>query len=123
MTQKPRPPQLAPRGAAPMDRDHRHPPAWTGADAEVAVKRRERKARAISKRGNRQLQTLSIVCVTSIIKLAKRGLKVPLWIQTLLQRRPVNVVSVALANKVARTIWALLVRGGIYQEPAAMLKT
>jgi hypothetical protein len=28
-----------------------------------------------------------------------------------------------LANKIARTIWALLVRGGIYQAPAAMLKS
>ncbi|MGY3404151.1 hypothetical protein ACVWZV_000264 [Bradyrhizobium sp. GM5.1] len=29
----------------------------------------------------------------------------------------------ALANKIARTIWALLVKGGVYQAPAAMLKT
>jgi len=56
-------------------------------------------------------------------QLAKRGLKVPLWIRTMLQRRPVKVVSVALANKIARTIWALLVRGGVYQAAAAMLKT
>ncbi|MET4045931.1 hypothetical protein ABIC03_007668 [Bradyrhizobium sp. RT6a] len=39
----------------------------------------------------------------------------------MLQRRPVKVVAVALANYGA--IWALLVRGGIYQAPAAMLKT
>lgn len=34
-------------------------------------------------------------------------------------------LSVALANKIARTIWALLVSGGIYyhQPPAAMLKS
>jgi transposase len=64
-----------------------------------------------------------IVGATSIIKLAKRGLKVPLWIRTMLQRRPVKVVSVALANRIARTIWALLVRGSIYQAPAAMLKS
>lgn len=69
------------------------------------------------------MRTLLIVGATSIIKLAKRGLKVPLWIRTMLQRRPVKVVSVALANKIARTIWALLVRGGIYQAPAAMLKS
>jgi transposase len=52
-----------------------------------------------------------ILGATSIIKLAKRGLeslKVPLWIRTMLQRRPVKVVSVALASKIARTIWALL---------------
>ncbi|MCS3969467.1 transposase [Bradyrhizobium japonicum] len=71
---------------------------------------------AISMRGNRQLRTLLIVGATSIIKLANRGLKVPLWIRTMLQRRPVKVVSVALANKIARTIWALLVRGGIFRR-------
>ncbi|MGY4327419.1 transposase [Bradyrhizobium sp. LB7.2] len=65
---------------------------------------------------------LLIVGATSIIKLAKRGLKVPLWVRSMLQRRPVKVDSVALANKVARTIWALLVMGGVYQAPAAMLK-
>jgi transposase len=41
----------------------------------------------------------------------------------MLQRRPVKVVSAALANKIARTIWALLVRGGVYQTPATMLKS
>lgn len=35
----------------------------------------------------------------------------------MLQRRPVKVVSVALVNKKARTILALLVKGGIYQAP------
>ena len=37
-------------------------------------------------------------------------------------RRPFRVVAVALANKIARTIWALLVKGGIYQAPPAMAK-
>jgi transposase len=33
-------------------------------------------------------------------------------------RRPYKVAAVALANKVARTIWALLVKGGTYQAIA-----
>ncbi|MGY3364307.1 transposase [Bradyrhizobium sp. GM2.4] len=97
--------------------------AWTGLTPRAQSSGGKERLGAISKRGNRQLRTLLIVGATSIIKLAKRGLKVPLWIRTMLQRRPVKVVSVALANKIARTIWALLVRGGIYQAPAAMLKS
>ncbi|MGY3117042.1 transposase [Bradyrhizobium sp. S3.14.4] len=97
--------------------------AWTGLTPRARSSGGKERLGAISKRGNRQLRTLLIVGATSIIKLAKRGLKVPLWIRTMLQRRPVKVVSVALANKIARTIWALLVRGGIYQAPAAMLKS
>jgi transposase len=38
----------------------------------------------------------------------------------LLQRRPTRVVTVAIANKTARTIWALLARGGIYRQPVAL---
>ena len=37
-------------------------------------------------------------------------------------QRPFKVVAVALANKIAQTIWALLVKGGIYQAPPAITK-
>jgi hypothetical protein len=33
------------------------------------------------------------------------------WLQSLLQRRPKNVAIAALANKMARTAWALLAHG------------
>ncbi|MCK1433510.1 transposase [Bradyrhizobium sp. 87] len=100
-----------------------HFAAWTGLTPRAQSSGWKEWLGAVSKTGNRRLRTLLIVGATSIIKLGKRGLKVPLWIRTMLQRRPVKVVSVALANKIARTIWALLVRGGIYQAPAAMLKS
>jgi transposase len=44
------------------------------------------------------------------------------WTGALLARRPFKVVAVALANNIARTIWALLVKGGLYQAPPAMAK-
>ena len=37
-------------------------------------------------------------------------------------RRPYKVAAVALANKIARTIWALLVKGGTYHPPVIMVK-
>ena len=37
-------------------------------------------------------------------------------------RRPFKVVAVALANKMARIIWALLAKGGLYQAPPEMAK-
>jgi len=43
----------------------------------------------------------------------------PYGITALLARRPYKVVAVALANKMARIIWALLVKGGRYQENGA----
>ena len=42
------------------------------------------------------------------------------WLMSLLKRRPARLVSVAQANKTARIVWALLVRGGAYRMPAAL---
>ena len=39
------------------------------------------------------------------------------WLTQLLARRPFKVVAVALANKMARTAWALLAHGGTYRAP------
>lgn len=68
----------------------------------------------ISKRGDVYLRTLLIHGARSVLlsHARKRG-DGPLqkWLGELLQRRPSNVVAVALANKMARTIWALLAHG------------
>ena len=42
------------------------------------------------------------------------------WLIQLLARRPAKVVAVALANKMARTAWAVLARGENYRAPALM---
>lgn len=70
---------------------------------------------SISKRGNQQLRTLLVAGATSILKLARRGLQPSPWIAAIMLRRPFKVVAVALANKIARIIWALLVRGDTYR--------
>lgn len=40
------------------------------------------------------------------------------WLAQILARKPRMLVAVALANKNARIIWALLARGGVYRAPA-----
>jgi len=40
-----------------------------------------------------------------------------MWTTALLARRPPKIAAVALANKMARIIWALLVKGGVYRQP------
>jgi len=37
----------------------------------------------------------------------------------MLARKPRMLVTVALANKMARTVWALLAKGGVYRAPFA----
>jgi transposase len=58
----------------------------------------------ISKRGDRYLRTLLIHGARSVLTHSKAP---PEWVTNLAQRRPRNVAVVALANKMARTIWAL----------------
>ena len=96
--------------------------AWIGITPGANSSGGKERLGGISKRGNKQLRTLLIVGATSILKQVRRGVKLPEWIITLMARRPYKVVAVALANKMARTIWALLVKGGIYRAPAIMAK-
>ncbi|WP_406833990.1 IS110 family transposase [Pseudomonas asiatica] len=65
----------------------------------------------LSKRGDTYLRTLLMHGARSIIN---RGQK-SRWIELLLARRPYNVVVAALANKLARTLWAVLAKGSPYQ--------
>ena len=66
----------------------------------------------ISKRGDRYLRTLLIHGARAVLTTSKAP---PAWALRLAERRPPNVVTVALANKTARTIWALLAHGRAYQ--------
>ena len=67
----------------------------------------------ISKRGDPYLRTLLIHGARAVIRHSKQK---PKWLEQMLVRRPVNVVIVALANKMARTAWALVAHGREYQR-------
>ncbi len=70
----------------------------------------------ISKRGDRALRRLLVLGATSVIAHQRRTKTLDPWIAGLLQRRPFRVVATALAAKMARIAWALLVRGETYQS-------
>lgn len=67
----------------------------------------------LSKRGDPYLRTLLIHGARAVIAHAK---VMPVWLEELLRRRPPNVAVVALANKMARTAWALVAHGRAYQS-------
>lgn len=73
----------------------------------------------VSKRGDVYLRTLLIHGARSVLTHSK---ELEPGLQKLLARRPRNVVAVALANKMARTIWALLKHGREYQKGHAWLQ-
>ncbi|MDH6153644.1 MULTISPECIES: IS110 family transposase [Paraburkholderia] len=71
------------------------------------------KLQGISKRGDTYLRTLLVHGARSIIYRAKEP---DLWVEQMKQRRPLNVVIVAMANKLARIIWAVLAHQQPYRK-------
>lgn len=70
----------------------------------------------ISKQGNVHLRRLLIIGAHTVLRWHKKNAtSLSRWLAQLLERRPANLVAVALANKMARTAWAIMMRGGIYQ--------
>ena len=67
----------------------------------------------ISKRGDTYVRTLLIHGARAVLSHAKDPSE---WVEQIRTRRPANVVTVALANKMARTIWALLAHDRQYQK-------
>ena len=75
---------------------------------------------ATSKRGERSLRRLLIIGASGVLRWAARnGAPAGSWIARLLARKPPMLVRVALANKMARVLWALMARGGVYRAPVA----
>ena len=78
----------------------------------------------ISKMGDKYLRRLLVVGMTSLIRRAKyKPEAVDPWLADLLSRKPARLVTVALANKAARVVWAIMVRGGVYRMPAGARAT
>lgn len=73
----------------------------------------------ISKRGDTYVRTLLIHGARSVLFHAKEPGP---WVEQMKKRRPMNVVTVALANKMARTIWAILAHDRPYQNGHVSVK-
>jgi transposase len=71
---------------------------------------------SISKRGDPYVRTLLIHGARSVITYQRRAKRLSPWLKALLERRPLNVAVVALANKMARTAWAIAAHERAYQQ-------
>ena len=66
--------------------------------------------------GDKYLRKLLVIGATSLIRRARaKPESVHPHLVNLLARKPVRVASVAMANKTARIVWAIMARGGVYQ--------
>ena len=101
-------------------RSARHFAAWLGLVARQNSSGGKPRLGRISKMGNRYLRKLLVLGATSSLRRVRRE-QTPLaaWTRRLLERRPPRLVSVALANKMARIAWAVMTRGETYRPQAA----
>lgn len=73
----------------------------------------------ITKQGDRYLRQMLVVGALAVVRYAVRnGTRRP-WLVQLLARRTPKVAAVALANKTARMVWAIMTSGERYREPVA----
>jgi transposase len=104
---------VATMGDARAFRSGREFAAWLGLVPGQAGTGGRVRLPGISKRGDTYLRTLLIHGARAVLRHAKEP---GAWLQEISKRRPPNVVTVALANKMARTIWALLAHDRSYQK-------
>ncbi len=98
----------------------RHFAAWIGLVPKQNSSGAKQRQGGISKQGDRTLRRLLVLGATAVIRHARTKPRAEAgWLKGLPDRRPAKLAAVAQANRTARTVWALLVRGGTYRGPTA----
>ena len=92
--------------------------AWLGLVPRQHSSGGKQKLGKTSKMGQRDIRRLLVIGATAVIRWAsRRGAPAGSWLARMLARKPIPVVAVALANKMARGIWAMLSRDENYRGP------
>jgi len=97
---------------------HLHFAAWLGLVPKQHSTGGKQRLGKTSKMGQRDIRRLLVIGATAVIRWAsRRGAPKGSWLARMLERKPIPVVAVALTNKMARGIWAMLTRGETYRGP------
>lgn len=103
-------------------RSGRHFAAWLGLTPKQNSTGGKTRLGGISRQGNERLRQLLVMGATAVVRRAANpsNRNASTWLRGLLQRRPRKLAAVALANKMARVVWAMMTRGEAYRpQPAA----
>ena len=94
--------------------------AWLGlVPRQHSTGGKERLGR-VSKMGQRDIRRLLITGAMTVIRWAqRRGAPEGSWLQRMLRKKPVMLVAIALANKMARVVWAVATRNERYRDLTA----
>lgn len=93
--------------------------AWIGLVPRQNSSGGKERLGSICKAGHRYLRQMLVVGSMAVIRHAERSAGRRPWLAQLLARRKAKVVAVALANKIARTVWAMMMSGERYRAPLA----
>jgi transposase len=95
--------------------------AWLGLTPRQHSTGGKQRLGATTKMGERSLRRLLIIGANSVIikRHVHAAARPGTWLGGMLTRKPPMLVRVALANKMARIVWALMAHGGVYRSPAA----
>jgi transposase len=99
-------------------RSARHFASWLGITPREASTGGRQRLGKISRQGDEDLRRLLVIGATAVIRAAKPG-RVSPWLMALLARKSKKVAAVALANKMARIVWAMMISGETYRRPKA----
>lgn len=91
--------------------------AWIGLVPRQHSSGGKQRLGRISKQGDRYLRRLLTVGATAVMRhLSGKLDRLSVWVRELLDRRPFRLVSLALANKLARIAWAVMIRQDTYKN-------
>jgi transposase len=100
----------------------RHFAAWLGLVPRERSTGGKQRMGGISRAGNERLRQLLVLGATAVIRFAKSARSGrSAWLLALLERKPRKLAAVALANKMARVIWAMLTSGDDYRRPTPVV--
>jgi transposase len=99
----------------------RHLAAWLGLVPRERSTGGKQRLGGISRAGDERLRALLVNGAMAVIRHAKPGRRnASAWLLKLLARKPRKLAAIALANKTARIVWAMMMSGEAYRpQPAA----
>ncbi|MGH7226015.1 MAG: IS110 family transposase, partial [Gemmataceae bacterium] len=105
--------------APEMFRSGRQFAAWIGLTPKDHSTAGKVRPGAITRAGDETLRSVLVVGATAVIQHVRRGGRGSPWIVDLLKRKPPKLAAVALANKIARIAWKLMITGDSYAAKSA----
>ena len=104
---------------ASLFRSGRQFAAWLGLAPRANSSGGKERLGGISKQGDGYLRKLLVVGATAVMRMARKDSSRPPWLAQLLERKPVKIATIGLANKTARIAWAVMTRKEVNAAAAA----